>query len=1267
MADGRRLLFVGALWAWLSTAWATPPQHRLQEITDTQYRDCTVGMLVSDTGRDGELDATEFVTLVNRFTDGAFAGAAFDALPNAFQNLFTSGLGDESDTIPLEGAQPGSSPTQEQLQFFRDFCIGLYTTVDQWENGGPLDTPSPTPAPQPTNPPQTQGPTLSDGDRFFCIINLYLSDNAGDKNDRLNTAEYVGYLNRQLDNVYANTPYENIATVFQQNFQSLATAGEIDITGASPSVIPTPAQDQALRRTCQETDRAIQLFDTAATPSPSVITTVPPTTVVTDDFEECKAALSTADADSNYLLTQAEYVVFLNDVSSGQSFTTFAALDAALQQPFDDSKGVFDAVPLLGARPQDSPTPDQVAFLQTFCTAAYDALEQSGNSGTPTPVVPPGLEECNAALTEADSDSNDELSQTEYIDFVNALASSSSDPFSSPFANLPYIVRDNFAWIAEDNPAVDTADVSRLEYLCARSSAVVTSAVGGNDETALMEHCYASFTAGDLDADTLLGQSEFATTVHYFLGLIGAPPAYTDLDEPFRDYFEANEISSLNAINIGGSKPGETPNPGQKLNLDYLCVQLELAVGQARQAFSLLSRCQSALQSANVDDNNVLTDAEYANFVYFLARRSSGERAFADLPRELRDNFRTLSADDSGINVVGWDGSSISAEERTALNAVCTSTDDLLELLPAGADPTPSPTAQSGDTTTNTVTIYNGFIIGNTVGLGALDLGVSDYSDLEDAYTAFVEETVSLQLGNRRLFLRGRRLDVIGVSPNSVEIYRVVNGVCPASFRGDNAKCLEAYASFDLVITDDEDENDIEDQYTRIFEQRIDDGDLQEQLETTNSDSQLVILGTTASNRPGGNVSPTPSPVASPSGDPKEDDDSNSLLGIVVIVGIVLLCCCCCGGCAYYYVRRRSSMQDGLGGGMEQAPGGLPKDTLASEGNNSFSMTDEVEAQQQNSRSLLPVSDHSHEVNFGFSGASGQRAAYNNKPNLMTVADDESDEEAEEFHDEGGEESDSDESSEGQGGGWAASNPWGGQDGAPGAVSSSASGSSQESEEMEEEEVTETEDGEESGSGSYEEEEIIEESEYSEEEIDDEEYEEEEEESEFEENPEFEESYSSASFLSSSSAAEGQQPLTPEAYREEIESLVRQVVPDEIENIDAMIEQFVGREEELITTLRSMAEQGTSITTSSDEDDDDDDEEEEDESGGSEGSEESGSYDEDEEEYEDEVSGSYTSTSYTDQQYMDEYEMEEEGESESGSSESSDYSSAFDRSENNVV
>jgi len=42
--------------------------------------------------------------------------------------------------------------------------------------------------------------------------------------------------------------------------------------------------------------------------------------------------------------------------------------------------------------------------------------------------------------------------------------------------------------------------------------------------------------------------------------------------------------------------------------------------------------------------------------------------------------------------------------------------------------------------------------------------------------------------------------------------------------------------------------------------------------------------------------------------------------------------------------------------------------------------------------------------------------------------------------------------------------------------------------------------------------------------------------------------------------------------RSEVKSLVRRVVPEKIDNVDEMMLQFTGREEELVETLRTMQE-----------------------------------------------------------------------------------------------
>jgi len=63
-----------------------------------------------------------------------------------------------------------------------------------------------------------------------------------------------------------------------------------------------------------------------------------------------------------------------------------------------------------------------------------------------------------------------------------------------------------------------------------------------------------------------------------------------------------------------------------------------------------------------------------------------------------------------------------------------------------------------------------------------------------------------------------------------------------------------------------------------------------------------------------------------------------------------------------------------------------------------------------------------------------------------------------------------------------------------------------------------------------------------------------------------------SSMISAVSSVDQQEKRQMNAYKAEVEALVRRVVPDEMDNVDDIMVQFSGREEELIETLRSMQE-----------------------------------------------------------------------------------------------
>jgi hypothetical protein len=64
----------------------------------------------------------------------------------------------------------------------------------------------------------------------------------------------------------------------------------------------------------------------------------------------------------------------------------------------------------------------------------------------------------------------------------------------------------------------------------------------------------------------------------------------------------------------------------------------------------------------------------------------------------------------------------------------------------------------------------------------------------------------------------------------------------------------------------------------------------------------------------------------------------------------------------------------------------------------------------------------------------------------------------------------------------------------------------------------------------------------------------------------------SESVQSNDTGFTGSQKRSKEELREEVKRLVEMVVPEEVDHVDEMLEQFAGRETELIDTLATMQE-----------------------------------------------------------------------------------------------
>ena len=1169
-----------------SSPTASPEKSAVELLTDPELAQCRLFLRVSDGNQNSQLSEAEYVSFVNRLTINEFLGQTFVQLPLLFQDVFVASSGVNS-LVSIVGVQPGDEPTPDQIVALEFFCEAAYVAAQAWQDM----TDEPTQAP--TGDETTLAPTIAVENFPFCKTSLAVSDR--NRDDFLGQEEWVLFLNRMGNDLFLGLSFGEISPAFQSLFFSLRdiNTGSITILGANPGQQQTPTQTAWLRSVCSETEAALS-ESTPLTPTSSP--TAPRMTAA--EFAFCKVRLSISDANKNKALSTIEYPSFLNrmfaDAFAGLEFSDLAFV---WQQTFTSSQSLDGSVSIIGAVPADDASPEEVAALFFFCAEVYDAFD-ANPTPPPSPDNPlddPVVQKCVESLVLFDLDGDERINQNEYLLLVSDL-SNGTFLLGEEFSAMPYVAKDNFDWFTDGSTSINIAGASilselngtvrllELARLCKRTNEITASDAFLANQTDLLPHCFSSFTAGDADLNNRLDEDEYISTIIYFLGTGSNVPSFEFLDDPFRAFLNSNKGAD-GSLNVEGSKPGETPNAGQEFLLNFLCDELASSVVEARSDYALIGRCSDALGLANVNADNFLSAGEYTDFVYLFAERFEGNHNYSDLPEPLSENFNQLQSNSTdSIPVNGWRGEPISSEDRTNLDTVCKATSEAISL----GFPSESPTQSPGDPIG--ATVLNGFVIALKEDIFLPNVDLSDIPELELAYKAFLNATVAPLFSSRRL--RGRRLVAIGLSFESPTVYQLNDGTCPDAETTSTKTCMEAYASFVLLLSDNEGIESIVADFTLLTQETIANGALQTQLEQLSPDRQFDIVGVTASVVPDTQV-PTASPgTATPTNASPASRDSDDGSSVPMIIGIIVGALVACA-CAAYFLKRRSgrsssSRDDDYHGKTHGATDNERSseadedeeisrersDSGDSYGSSSSTSSGPLPAEDNVATSFMPeASEHSrHEPKFNFTTESDHNSTF--------------------VEEEEGEQLSSGWSSPG-----ADDNPEGWKDERP--TQNSWSEGSEESELVDRTAVpvgASRLSRQPSDSGNMyavEEEDSASSSEDASfgndfDAQDMENFQDDEDEGDF--SDEYGENEGSYSSYGSDYAddIEGEENFGPEdeygdddampseereEFRRQIEELVLQVVPDEVDNVDAMMRQFAGRETELIRTLSTMADQ----------------------------------------------------------------------------------------------
>lgn len=650
--------------------------------------------------------------------------------------------------------------------------------------------------------------------------------------------------------------------------------------------------------------------------------------------------------------------------------------------------------------------------------------------------------------------------------------------------------------------------------------------------------------------------------------------------------FQSNFVAlagESGSIVIPGTSPGSLPTASQRDVLRSICVAtieaITLFVGgdnatNVTTSNQFLPFCKSAMVIADVNRDDKMGQTEYVRFISKLLGESYS--SFDELDVIFQDIFDEISIDDV-VDISGSKpGQSVSAEQYGELIQICAVTEEVIMEYNATIE---------GSASANQVSIFNSFIMSNREDLEASDLSIGlNRQGLDKAYDAFVRDIVQMVV----LMGRNRRsLRVTDLKLDSPEIYLIENSECPEKV-DTGSSCQIAFAKFILFLDGTHDKNSLSESFQALSQIAIDQGLLGTALEEVDPENELSIVSSSSPVTPDDDLGEN-------TGDVSGDDSGLSMGAMIgIAVGSAAVVAALCIGIYFWYDRRKHRVAvdiDPDGYGEKKHHPGIDKEEVFLDDTADYrqdygeydNLFDSVEAGldvattrgesstyelqnhnmsfQSNKSTLLLESlygealpnsqsnsfESQDETKAAFGSAavlvSPENVSQSTKSKVLAVTPQSSGKKFDDEEDFTEVEVDDDDSSD--------------------------------SDEDEEEEVFDVEEDEEL----FEEEEVS----VSESEDGDDSSEEDSDESD----NEYE-----------ADTASSVDHLQKAEYRAKIIALVQSVVPSEIRNVDAMMEQFAGREEELIVTLQNMAETNDSSSGSdeSDEDSSDEDTDEEEES-----------------------------------------------------------------------
>ena len=455
------------------------------QLSEIELRTCKKFMVLSDSNRNSILEETEFIAFVSRMTTTQdFSGNEFDDLDVSFRAIYdgkTSAVGG----IDIDGSKPGqeSTPTQENL--FRKLCTEVTGAIEELEANAPT-TKGPIVQSTPSQAPSSTDVEISDEFFRVCKTAMLIADR--NRNDVLEAEEYVRFLNRLTISEFSGEVFADLEPTLQQGFLRVSMDGKVNVYGSKPGTTPSDEENIHLRHVCESVHIAIEGYhggnNTTSTGSPK---------------SDCETKLWNADRNFDNALDQSEYVAYLRSIT-GINYTKFDALPYLLKDQYDWFRLGEDTVNIAGLANNSIPLQGDKVRIAWICDRASKSIELVSKIGREDKLT----SYCDAALRHADNNTDGFLDDDEFISLVNAFTA-----MEQPLYNLSavdaFFLKSYYRFKDAELNVVDLK-VAKSNGLC---EGVANATSGSRERETLFRICKDSLKLSDIDRNGRLNQTEY--------------------------------------------------------------------------------------------------------------------------------------------------------------------------------------------------------------------------------------------------------------------------------------------------------------------------------------------------------------------------------------------------------------------------------------------------------------------------------------------------------------------------------------------------------------------------------------------------------------------------------------------------------------------------------------------------------------------------------------------------------------------------------------